>query len=392
MFMRKVSVLSIFFLIVSIALPQANAADTKVSTKSGKSSKFKVLIPITLPIAQNGEITFSNIQDHVSEIPNTAWQSVQDVIAASDAVAAKHDIYIGPNTQLTISGGKAQINAVLEKATKLWSGFKLTKYYSLVYYNQTDEKWAEKTTKKIWEKKGYEPSTVGGAIHALQISCQNQSAPGVGGTARGFCGGADAGAVPNTDNSFIQVAEGDVNHPDTNGSILVHEFTHTVQSAQWIGIGNCRNEGNNCSRTQLSNNFTPCWLNEGLPNGINTLITSSDIDAYLLNRSFGKDTSQKVTDYSEQSIKKYLYNQSAPTCYKNGPLYQLGYGVGAMTVEALVAIGGPHATMAIFSLGAKGQDFPTAFKNVYGISWNKASTILAKALAAGYATFGSPPN
>jgi hypothetical protein len=56
-----------------------------------------------------------------------------------------------------------------------------------------------------------------------------------------------------------------------------------------------------------------------------------------------------------------------------------------MTIEALVAIGGPQATMALFALGAEGQNFPTAFKNVYGISWSEASTILSKVLAAEYA-------
>jgi hypothetical protein len=47
--------------------------------------------------------------------------------------------------------------------------------------------------------------------------------------------------------------------------------------------------------------------------------------------------------------------------------------------------------MALYALGAEGQDFSTAFKNVYGISWSDASTILSKVLAAEYATFGAPP-
>ena len=355
------------------------------SAASPKKTNFKALIPITLPVDQSGVITFSNIQDHISEIPETAWQKVQDVLASKKAVSIKHDLYIGPNTKLSIAGGKPRIEAILEKTTKLWSGFALTKYYSLIYYNLTDEKWAEKTTKNIWKKNGYEAATVAAAIHALQISCQAQSAPGVGGADLGYCGGADAGAVTNSDNGFLQVAEGDVQHPDVSGSILVHEFTHTIQSAQWIGNANCRNEGNNCSRTQLAKSFAPCWINEGQPNGINTMVANSDLSSYLRERSFGKDTSQKITDFSAGSLRDYLYNQSPSTCYRNGPLYQLGFGVGAMTIEALVAIGGPQATMALFALGAEGQNFPTAFKNVYGISWSEASTILSKVLAAEYA-------
>jgi len=69
----------------------------------------------------------------------------------------------------------------------------------------------------------------------------------------------------------------------------------------------------------------------------------------------------------------------------------LGYTVGAAATEALIAIAGPQATMALYALGAQGQDFPTAFQNVFGISWSDASTILSKVLAAEYATFGAPP-
>ncbi len=355
------------------------------SAASPKKTNFKALIPITLPVAQSGVITFNNIQDHISEIPETAWQKVQDVLASKKAVSIKHDLYIGPNTELSIAGGKPRIEAILEKATKLWSGFTLPKYFSLVYYNLTDEKWAEQKTKDIWKAKKYEPSSIGAALNALQISCQSQSAPGVGGDDLGFCRGADAGAVTNSDNSFGQVAEGDKQRPDISGSVLVHEFTHTIQSAQWIGNANCRNEGNNCSRTQLAKSFAPCWINEGQPNGINTMVAYSDLSSYLSNRAVGRDTSQKVTDYSAGSLRSYLFDQSPATCYKNGPLYGLGFDVGARAIEALVAIGGPQATMALFALGAEGQNFPTAFKNVYGISWGDASTILSKVLAAEYA-------
>jgi hypothetical protein len=98
-----------------------------------------------------------------------------------------------------------------------------------------------------------------------------------------------------------------------------------------------------------------------------------------------------VTDYSQPSLKKYLYKQSAPTCYNSGEFYKLGYSVGALTTEALTAIAGPQATMALYALGAKGTSFPAAFKKVYGISWNKASTVLSKVLAAEYVTAGKPP-
>ena len=353
------------------------------------AARFVAKIPITLPVAQSTDpngITFANVMSHISDIPRTAWQKVQDVIASNNAGTTKHDTYVGPNTQLTITGGVAGIDSILEKATKLWSGFSMSKYYSVVYYNITDEKWAEQKTQDIWKVNKYGSDTIGSALNALRISCQSQTAPGVGGAALGFCRGGDAGAVTNSDNSFIQMAEGDIDRPDTNGSKLVHEFTHTVQSAQWIGNANCHNEGNICFRTGLAHDFTPCWINEGQPNGINTMVAYSDLSSYMAKRSSGKDTSQKITDFSAESLRNYLYDQNPATCYKNGALYQLGYDVGALAVEVLVAIAGPQATMALFALGAEGQDFATAFQSVYGISWSEASTILSKVLAAEYAS------
>ena len=120
---------------------------------------------------------------------------------------------------------------------------------------------------------------------------------------------------------------------------------------------------------------------------------NSNFDSYQLSRKnlpYGQGPSN-VTDYTEASLLNYLVNQSSRTCYGNGDLYRLGYTVGAITVEALTAIGGPQAVMAMYSLGAEDVEFATAFQKVYGISWNDGSKILAKVLAAEYATYGAPP-
>ena len=65
--------------------------------------------------------------------------------------------------------------------------------------------------------------------------------------------------------------------------------------------------------------------------------------------------------------------------------------MGALTTEALISIAGPQSIMAMFSLAAEGQDFPTAFQNVYGISWSDASIILSKVLATEHTAYGPPP-
>jgi hypothetical protein len=116
----------------------------------------------------------------------------------------------------------------------------------------------------------------------------------------------------------------------------------------------------------------------------------------IKDRPYGQGPST-VTDYSEASLLKYLTSQGpgqsfkANGCISNGAVYSLGYTVGAAATEILTAIAGPQSTMALYALGARGQDFPTAFKNVYGITWAEAAKVLSKVLAAEYATFGPPP-
>ena len=102
-----------------------------------------------------------------------------------------------------------------------------------------------------------------------------------------------------------------------------------------------------------------------------------------------------ATDYSQASLRNYLFTESPATCYTDqsrGGTFSLGASVGALAIEILTAISGPQSIMAVEALGARGQDFPTAFKNVYGISWSDASTILSKVLAAEYESFAPPPN
>jgi len=123
------------------------------------------------------------------------------------------------------------------------------------------------------------------------------------------------------------------------------------------------------------------------------MVSSNTLEDYLTfrkNLPYGQGPTN-VTDYTQTSLQNYLVNQLPSTCYQNGDLYSLGYTVGALASEALVAIAGPQAMMALFSLGAEGQDFPTAFMNVYGISWSDAARILSTVIAKEYEKFGPPP-
>jgi hypothetical protein len=377
----------------------------KPATSSGKKVNFKARIPITLPVAQStnpADITFANILDRIPDISKTAWQKVQDVIAANPAPAPiTNAVHVGPNTKIDVVGGIPRIQEILLRNQKLFSGFTQNSTFGMLMYNAQDEPWAEKDWEKTAKAKKYFAGEIKSEKIRIAGNCQASSAPGVFSGPPVDCRGANSTAIANSDDANFTFGQGGNGAADdpyvTTGGIVGHEYTHAVQAAQWIKhpASYCteKTQTSACSRSWSSNwGFSPCWIFEGLPNSVGPMVAS---ETYPLYQDFRTNLPYRgpttITDYTEASLKKYLYNQSNTTCYRDGNLYDLGYSVGALATEALVAIAGPQATMALYSLGAQGQDFATAFKNVYGISWSDGSTILSKVLAAQYATYGPPP-
>lgn len=445
--MRKISFLTLSVLILSVLVtPQAGAAAPKIggtcskvgsfgdtpnvryvcvksggklvwgpwspsNSKSGSgvylpTGKFKAPIPITLPVAQSKDpsaITFANIQEHISEIPQVAWQKFQSVMTANKAVTIPNSIYVGPTTEIEIIGGTPRVQELLTKSARLWSGFSQMDFYAVYIYNGADEAVAESKFSSDFKAKKYDlkrAENLAGPLRALAGTCQKGVSPGKFTGPLGDCTGANSGSYFNSNDSFLHLGlSRQKNAPvPLSGGVVGHEYTHAVAAGQWINSPFCGNPDNGdklCSRGAMSNKgFAPCWINEGIPNSVGVMVAMKSFDDYLEYRNKGLPYGQgptTVTDYSQPSLKNYLFNQSNKTCYDDGPLYKMGYSIGALATEALTSIAGPQATMAVYSLGAQGQDFPTAFKNVYGISWSEASTILSKVLAAEYATFGPPP-
>jgi hypothetical protein len=374
----------------------------KVSGSTSKSAVFKAKIPIALPVVQNGTITFANVLDHVSEIPKVAWQRAQDVISAnSNTAVTKNVVLVGPNTQIDVVGGLPRIQEVLVRSEKLWSGFSQVSNFYLLMYNAQDEPWAEKIWTTTGTEKKYFAGDIKGEIHRIAGNCQQTLSPGVFTGTPSNCRGADSSAIQNSDDAILTFGQGGQGASSdpmvTSGGIVGHEYNHSVQAAQWIGHPKtyCTEQTNSpaCFRSANANSFAPCWLIEGQGNSIGWMTATETFDSYstlIKNRPYSQGPTT-ITDYSQSSIRNYLYDQVPNKCIESGPLYSLGYTVGAQAVEVLTAIAGPQSSMALYALGAEGQDFTTAFKKVYGISWSDAATILSKVLAAEYATYGAPP-
>lgn len=401
--MRKVALVTSCALIASVLALLIWSQETKLSTKSGDTATFSAPMPITLPVTQNGVITFSNIEDHISEIPETAWQKVHTVLTSNKPITIPNSIYVGPTTKIDIVGGTPRIKELLSKSAQLWNGFSQMDFYAVYVYNGEDEAITEAKFTSDFKEKKYDlkrAENLAGPIRALAGNCQEGGSPGKFSGPLGDCRGGDSGSYFNSNDSFMHLGQTgtSTDYYVTGGGFVGHEYTHAVQAGQWINSPFCGNPDSDeklCARSGMSNKgFSPCWIFEGIPNSVGVMVASDNYADYRKFRNknlpYGHGPT-KVTDYSQSSLKDYLFDQSNKTCYEDGLFYQMSYTIGALATEALVAIAGPQATMAVYSLGAQGQDFPTAFKNVYGISWSDASTILSKVLAAEYATFGPPP-
>ena len=432
--MRKISIFISFFLLASIlALPLSNAATAKaggVCTKAGtkavvagvkftcvKSGKkliwkknaviptptqtatptatatatptptlapFVAKIPIALPVPQTGEITFANAVSKFSSIPQVAWQRVQDAIATNQAVDIPTTLSIGPTTSTT----KEQILTLLQKEYRLFQGFSQPSSYIGLVYNGNDEPWAE-TQLGILLADLKSPGLVSHFVDVMRQACDlsNAANPSCsGGNSLNLFPSTGGGSLYGVQEPYWSAAKQNVGPM----SQVNHEYTHNVQFAQWNGAPF---KSGARSGTEEAHTKMPCWFQEGQANGIGITVWAPDLQSYInarkgnvargINPNLPKPS---LSTFSAESFTKFLYQQNPMTCYSpSSGDYQLGYSVGYAASEALIAIGGPLATMALLTKMADGDDWSSAFQHVYGITWEQGSSVLGQVLAAEYA-------
>ena len=318
-------------------------------------------IPVTLPVAQNGTITFANIQDHISEISAAAYNAIQATYSSNKAVTnIPITIQVGPNSKRT--DGNPDPKATVLKTMQLWSGFKQGDTAGLVYSTVADADWAVTTLNAVSVCGGYNTAFV--------------TKPGAN---MGLCySGAGVGR-------FLVPSTGTAESDYQKYAIEAHEYTHSVQQAQFKDTSFATAAGNDLGRAVGA--VTPCWWTEGQANALGIGIGSPTSSIYSsLRKQEMSGGAPGVSDFSATAIQNFLINQVPWACVSDPSGFQLGYSIGALTVEALVAIGGPQSTMALVYREAKGDTFAQAFEKVYGISWASGAAILAKVVASEYAT------
>ena len=371
------------------ALPVSPSASPSASA-SPASSKFTAKIPLTLPVSQNGPITFANAESNFAKIPEQAYANVQAAIAAGSDGPVNVTVSIGPKTNTT----QDVILNGIKRELKLFSGFTVPSKLQAIAYNAADTAWASAEWTKVAATYPFTNSAKN-YLRLITQSCEMNGETPVN------CGGGMTFMVPGSDAKFIfyGVENGNFWTPTPSdyqtATQVNHEFTHAIQFAQFEGVK--IHAGDNVI-TDTVHRAYPCWLSEGQANALGISIFIPNVSSYLQVRDrtvtapVNPGQKNPLSDYSAASFTNFLMNQApftgpdTPGCYQPGTgMYQLGYSVGMAATEALIAIGGPQATMALVAKGAEGSTWDQAFKAVYGISWAEGADVLGKVLAAEYA-------
>ena len=353
--------------------------------------QIKNQIPITLPVPITGSINFTNAAENYAQIPQVAWQRVQDVIAANPAVNIPTTIDIGPNTKADLG----IITNSLNRLYKLFSGFDHFNSYFGIIYNAKDLSWAQVDASSLFKTQGIKGILTG----TESIKQQSEAGCEINGTIAVNCYGGMALPFKDGGNNFGGAFYG-VENTYTGGgqsrdfwtaaekyagpmTQVTHEGTHNYQFAQFFDTP--FSAGQHTAADQ-SHTFTPWWFSEGQANGIGIPVFIDDYQSYLNVRSQTTnrkpDSRAKVPEFTPEGMKAFLmnYQSTGPDNYN----WSLAYSIGYSAVEALIAIGGPQSTMALYALGGNGEDWSTAFQHVYGITWDQGATVIGKVLAAEY--------
>lgn len=359
--------------------------------KSGKKLIWdRGIVTINLPTSQQNKsyliplspsgtnpITWENIEKRINEISSVAWQSTQDTLKANESSRINNStkVIYAPLTSVSHYSG---FEDYLRIGIKLWNRFILPPNSTFLVYSYDEIPWAKNTIRKILSDSGMNGN------QALQTAINLANAP-YGGP---DCGGANAGMI--TESQAIGVfglcARNEGIDPYYNGPLQIHEFTHQIQGAQFIG--------SKLNTQQI----LPCWISEGLAHAAGLSAGTNNLNAYLevrklqashpiLNVAGGHSSTQiEASKIDYDFLKKFYAESSPPTCFTL-PSYSLGYSIGFLTTEVLASIGGIESTLLLYSRTANGEIFEDSFKKIYGISWANAQDILAKVIAKEFLAF-----
>ena len=163
----------------------------------------------------------------------------------------------------------------------------------------------------------------------------------------------------------------------TSGAVEAHEFTHGIQSSQFVGTS--KESGAYCCIKA----YLPWWMVEGNATFTQAVATySKSYSEYLeeRKRSTNDLTGNSVIKFTKQWFENYLDTATTLEWDKPENSWRM-YDVGFLVNEALVALKGPSINMQLIKDVANGKSWEEAFEANIGISWSIALPKLAAILS-----------
>ena len=304
------------------------------------------------PVTPTIPTSFDDLIKNYAGISYAAWSKSREKILASSKTEITLKMIIGPNSTLDFKEPINPINLV----TRLYSGYVKSLEISLLAFSFEDRDWATNQMESILPNSGSQ--------WIKSNACKTQDTCWGGGS---FYNGMDRYLI------VIATGIGKDNENHTNGTLEAHEFTHSLQQ---LNMGKGRP-----AAQFLYDPWPPNWYWEGQAQYTqNAAIFFDDFLKYSSQRKKDSIDLFKQDKFNSDIIQKYFVFNAPKDWQANYDQWRQ-YDLGAMFVEILTALKGPDSTMEMWKLAASGMNFRPAFFSVYGIDFDKALPIMAKAIA-----------
>jgi hypothetical protein len=357
----------------------ATSASVGYSVGSGMYKTFKPLAPHKVEGGYG--ITWQNIAERVDDISAAAWTDAQlSLVRNRNLPNAGKGLktYISPNAA-SLDPKLAEVNAILDRTFTLFA--KVPASSKIFFVATTYEDAAE--TKNVLKGLYSDTKFARDSIDSIYSLDQNPLAdtPWVyKGCGNGYFG-RSAFSWPNTRKAQAVILgicpggpESEAHFEGVQG--MSHEYVHLIQ----IGLR---------PNTLDTWDNIPCWLVEGEAEWGQTAV-AKDFTNYLKGQHFhpylmtsdGRQSGQTTSrEWTAKEVQSYYRGAAKTSTCHDIPQYAYSYSLGAATIEALVSIGGSESWFAFHQRLILGETMNQAFKSVYGITWDKASPILAQVVA-----------
>jgi len=367
--MKRVTFTLVLALVLSLQLNASATAATKAGAVCAKVNSTKVVSGIKLTCVKSGKklvwkavavepaapTTFENLLANYRGIPAAAWKSTQANITSNTLATPPLEILLGPNTKMPYE--KSIVEVALKKITGIFKNFAQPPKQTTLFYNYQDLKWATDSL-SIFRNPFRVSNTY--ADQAIE-HCPTEY----------FCRGSFGNYAEGTGLIITSVAlpEGQwIDYFDLSGALDIHEFTHTIQKAQFLEAKNKFHTG------------YPAWFSEGQPQIAAFTGANNTLPAYKEMRLKVMDVPAKgLGGYSPEDISRFYKLQSEDV--RDTATSDLKYTIGYITVEALTALKGIDSTMNLVKAVAAGDTYEQAFKKIYGVEWSYAEPILAQVVS-----------